>query len=89
MAFQPPAWWIPLLWKDRSAARLLDCSHQIVFDFVALQRRRQKLVYLDDAIRRAMRDAKLQYESVPHIQCGEQNDQRHHKFAPSTFPFPH
>jgi hypothetical protein len=39
VAFQPPASRIPLLWKDRPTARLLDRADQIIFNFIALQRR--------------------------------------------------
>ncbi len=75
--------------EDRPAARLLDGSHQVIFNLIALQRRRQKLVDIDYAIRRTVCDTKLQDDPVSHIQHGEQNQQRYYELAKSTLPVPH
>lgn len=86
MPFQPPACRIPLLWKDRPAACLRNSSHQIVFHLVAFERRRQKLIDLYHAIRRAVCNTKLQQDAVSHIQRGENNNQRYHNSAQSALP---
>src|SRR5579863_4231186 len=89
MAFEPPACRIPLLRKDRPATGLLNSSHQIVFNFVAFKRCRQKLIDLHCAVRGAMRDTNLDYDPVYCIQQCEQDKRRYYELAQSTLPVPH